>query len=53
MPVVVSRDVGPLEAISESATLLKRSWGENVIGSGGLGLMFFPVYLCIMGKSKH
>lgn len=47
VPVVVSRDVGPLEAITESATLLKRTWGENVIGNSGLGFVFFLAYLAI------
>lgn len=40
VPVLVSRNVGPLEAVKESALLLKRTWGENVIGQGGIGLVF-------------
>lgn len=40
VPVLVSRDVGPIEAVKESALLLKRTWGENVIGQGGIGLVF-------------
>jgi hypothetical protein len=39
VPVLVTRDVGPLEAVRESARLLQRSWGENVIGQGGIGLV--------------
>jgi hypothetical protein len=38
VPVLVARDVGPIEAVKESATLLKTTWGENLIGNGGLGL---------------
>ena len=38
VPVLVTRNVGPLEAVRESARLLQRSWGENVIGQGGIGL---------------
>ncbi|MFO0040579.1 MAG: DUF6159 family protein [Pseudomonadota bacterium] len=38
VPILVTREVGPLEAVQESARLLKRSWGENVIGQGGIGL---------------
>ena len=38
VPVLVVRDVGPVEAIKESATLLKSTWGENLIGNGGIGL---------------
>ena len=40
VPVLVARDVGPVDAVKESATLLKRTWGEDLIGKGGLGLVF-------------
>ena len=40
VPVLVARDVGPIEAVKESATLLKATWGENLIGNGGIGLVF-------------
>jgi hypothetical protein len=45
VPVLVSRDVGPLEAVKESAALLKKTWGENIIGNAGMGFMFFLFYL--------
>lgn len=40
VPVLVAQDVGPLDAVKESAKLLKKTWGENLIGAGGLGLVF-------------
>ena len=40
VPVLVARDVGPIEAVKESASLLKATWGENIIGNGGIGLVF-------------
>jgi hypothetical protein len=40
VPVLVARDVGPIEAVKESASLLKGTWGENLIGNGGIGLAF-------------
>jgi hypothetical protein len=40
VPVLVARDVGPIEAVKESASLLKGTWGENIIGNGGIGLAF-------------
>jgi len=40
VPVLVSRDVGPLDAVKESALLLKKTWGENLIGQGGVGVVF-------------
>ncbi len=40
VPVLVARNVGPIEAVKESALLLKKTWGENLIGQGGVGLVF-------------
>ena len=40
VPVLAARDVGPIEAVKESASLLKDTWGENVIGQAGIGLAF-------------
>lgn len=40
VPVLVSRDIGPIDAVKESALLLKKTWGENLIGQGGVGLVF-------------
>jgi len=39
VPVLVARDVGPIDAVKQSATLLKQTWGENLIGNGGLGFV--------------
>ena len=40
VPVLVSRDIGPIDALQKSVTLLKRTWGENAIGTVGLGMVF-------------
>lgn len=48
VPVLVTSDVGPVDAIKESATLLKRTWGENLIGNGGIGVVFGLVTLAVM-----
>lgn len=40
VPVLVAQDIGPLEAVKQSASLLKRTWGENLIGNAGIGLAF-------------
>lgn len=40
VPILVHRDIGPLEAVKESALLLKQTWGENLVGQGGVGLIF-------------
>jgi hypothetical protein len=50
VPVLVARDVGPIDAVKESAALLKKTWGENVIGHVGLsaafGFIFVGVIFC-------
>jgi len=46
VPVLAAHDdVGPLEAIKESATLFKDTWGENVIGQAGIGLAFGLIFM--------
>src|SRR4030095_13885752 len=43
--ILVTRDVGPIDAVKESAVLLKKTWGENIIGNAGMGFVFFLFYL--------
>lgn len=40
VPVLASEGVGPVDAVKRSVELLKRSWGENLIGNGGIGVVF-------------
>lgn len=40
VPVLVVEGVGPVEAIQRSVALLKRTWGEQIGGSIGVGLIF-------------
>jgi len=40
IPVFVSQNLSPIDAIKESASLLKRTWGEQVTGNFGLGAIF-------------
>jgi hypothetical protein len=40
VPVLVSRNLGPVDALKESVALLKRTWGENAIGNVGIGAAF-------------
>ena len=39
VPVLVLEDVPPTEALSRSVSLLRRTWGEAVVGSSGLSLV--------------
>ena len=38
VPLLVARDIGPIDAVKESAGLLGKTWGENLIGNTGIGL---------------
>ncbi len=51
VPVLVARDIGPVDAVKESASLLKQTWGESLIGNGGIGLVLglFNVALMLAG----
>lgn len=40
VPVLVTHDVGPIAAVRESASLLRQTWGENLIGNAGIGTVF-------------
>ncbi len=40
VPVLVVEDVGPLDAIKRSAALLKRTWGEQLVGNFAMGTVF-------------
>ena len=51
VPVLVVDGVGPIEAVKRSAAILRRTWGESVVGEGGLGIVSFllllPVFLVL------
>ena len=47
VPVLVIRNMGPIDAIKESALLLKKTWGENLIGQGGVGLVFSLIFVAM------
>lgn len=49
VPVLATRNVGPIEAVRESIALLKKSWGENVAGHVGFGVIFAFVYIALFG----
>jgi hypothetical protein len=36
VPVLVTKDIGPIDAIKESAAIFKRTWGEQVAGNFSL-----------------
>ncbi len=37
VPILVTKDIGPIDAVKESIGIFKRTWGEQVIGNFGMG----------------
>jgi len=37
VPVLVTRDVGPIDVVKESAEMFRKTWGEQVVGNFGMG----------------
>jgi hypothetical protein len=40
VPILVLEDVGPLQAVKRSVALLKKTWGEQIVGNFSIGLVF-------------
>ena len=40
LPILVIEDLGPLDAIKRSVSLLKKTWGEQLAGTIGLSFVF-------------
>lgn len=40
VPILVIEGVGPIDAIKKSGTLLRRTWGEQIVGNASIGLIF-------------
>jgi hypothetical protein len=50
IPIIVSRPVSAFEAVKQSTLMLKKTWGEQLIGSAGIGLVFVvPFIVLIVG----
>ncbi len=39
VPIIVMENVGPINALKRSGSLFKKTWGENLVGQAGLGLV--------------
>ena len=40
VPVLVVEGIGPVEAVKRSTQLLKKTWGEQIVGNIGIGFAF-------------
>ena len=45
IPILAAEDMGPAEALYESAEIFRNTWGEEVVGSFSFGLIFFLLAL--------
>jgi hypothetical protein len=45
IPIIVFEDVGPVNALKRSGTLLKQTWGENLMAQIGLGLISLLAFI--------
>jgi len=41
LPTMVIEKVGPITALKSSVQLLKKTWGEQIVGNVGFGIIFF------------
>lgn len=48
VPILVTEGTGPFEAVKKSSRLLKKTWGEQIVGNFGLGLIFGLVYFLLI-----
>ena len=52
VPIMVVENINPLDALKKSASMFKRTWGEQIIGNFSFGLVFFvlgiPAFLLFL-----
>jgi hypothetical protein len=48
VPVLVVEKVGPMQAVGRSLSLLRKTWGEALVGNMGLNFILFLLFLPII-----
>ncbi len=48
VPILVVEGVGPIEAIKRSASLLRKTWGEQIVGNFSIGLVIGLTFLGVL-----
>lgn len=48
IPVLVVKDVGPIDAVKESAGLLRKTWGEQITGNFSVGAIFGLIFFALI-----
>ena len=47
VPILVAEDIGPMDAIRKSSMLLKKTWGEQIVGNLSIGAVFGLIILFV------
>lgn len=47
-PILAAQNVGPYQAVRDSAALLKQTWGENIAGNVGIAFVFGLGYVALV-----
>lgn len=45
VPVLVTKDVGAIDAVKESASVFRKTWGEQVVANVGIGFLTFLMFM--------
>jgi hypothetical protein len=48
LPILIVKDIGPIDAIKESTNLFKKTWGEQVVATMGIGFVTGMISFAIM-----
>jgi hypothetical protein len=48
VPILVIEGIGPVDAIRRSGSLLRQTWGEQIVGGASIGLVFGLAAVAIM-----
>jgi len=48
VPVLVIEKVGPIDSVKRSAELLKKTWGEQIVGNFSIGLIFGLLFFAVI-----
>jgi hypothetical protein len=53
VPVLILEDKGVVDSVKESVALVRKTWGESIVGAGSIMLVFFVIgivaFLAMMG----
>ena len=52
LPILVIEHVGVKDAFTRSAGAFKKTWGENVVGNGGIGLIMMLITLAALAVTS-